>query len=146
MKQSKTHRIFIISVAALTLLISSCKDHTTKHSGHEAAPSPTGPSAQAKSAAVLEPAEGAAVKILTPSQDQVFTGDQIPLQFELVKGKRGQHVHAYIDGELMGMFESTKGTLTGVKPGKHTLELRVVTSDHKTELDATDKMDFSVKQ
>jgi hypothetical protein len=46
----------------------------------------------------------------------------------------------------MGMFESEKGALTGVKPGKHTLELRVVTSDHNTELDATDKVDFSVQE
>jgi len=63
----------------------------------------------------------------------------------MTKGKRGQHVHAYIDGELMGMFESAKGTLTGVKPGKHTLELRVVTSDHNVELDATDKVNFAVE-
>jgi hypothetical protein len=34
----------------------------------------------------------------------------------------------------MGMFESAKGTLNGVKPGKHVLELRVVASDHQTEL------------
>ena len=31
------------------------------------------------------------------------------------------------------------------KPGKHTLELRVVTSDHNVELDATDKVMFVVK-
>ena len=58
---------------------------------------------------------------------------------------RGQHVHAYIDGELMGMFDSAQGTLTGVKPGKHTLELRVVTADHNTELDAIDKVEFTVR-
>jgi ASC-1-like (ASCH) protein len=51
----------------------------------------------------------------------------------------------YVDGELMGMFESAKGTLNGVKPGKHTLELRVVANDHKTELDATDRVEFTVK-
>ena len=46
----------------------------------------------------------------------------------------------------MGMFESEKGTLTGLKLGKHTVELRVVSADHKTELDATDKVDFSVQK
>lgn len=45
----------------------------------------------------------------------------------------------------MGMFEGEKGTLNGIKPGKHVLELRVVTFDHKTELDASDKVEFVIK-
>jgi hypothetical protein len=40
---------------------------------------------------------------------------------------------------------SFSGKLTGVKPGKHTLELRVVTSDHYVELDAADKVMFVAK-
>ena len=48
-------------------------------------------------------------------------------------------------GELMGMFKSEKGTLTGIQPGHHTLEIRVVTEDHQTELDATDRVRFVVK-
>ena len=68
-----------------------------------------------------------------------------PLHFELTKGKRGEHVHAYVDGEMAGMFNSTKGTLTGVHPGKHSLEIRVVMADHNTELDASDKVNFFVK-
>jgi len=90
----------------------------------------------------LKPAEGASVKILSPKEGQSFKGDEIPLQFKMVKGKRGSHVHAYVDGELMGMFESEKGTLTGIKPGRHTLELRVVSKDHQTELNATDRVRF----
>lgn len=93
----------------------------------------------------LKPAEGASVKVLSPKDGQVFKGDQIPLQFKLVKGKRGNHVHAYVDGELMGMFQSSKGTLTGIRKGTHTLELRVVAEDHQTELNATDKVGFTVK-
>jgi hypothetical protein len=47
----------------------------------------------------------------------------------------------------MGMFKSEKGTLTGINPGRHVLELRVVegTEDHATELDATDRVHFVVK-
>lgn len=97
----------------------------------------------AKSA--LQPAEGASVKIVSPKSGQVITGDKVPLEFKLTKGKRGAHVHAYVDGEMMGMFESEKGTLNGIKPGKHTLELRVVTADHNTELNATDKINFTTK-
>jgi hypothetical protein len=93
----------------------------------------------------LQPAEGASVKIVSPKAGDVLKGDQIPLEFKLTKGKRGEHVHAYVDGELMGMFKTTKGTLNGIKPGKHTLELRVTTADHNTELDATDKVSFATK-
>jgi hypothetical protein len=93
----------------------------------------------------LKPAEGAGVKILSPRTGQVYKGDSVPLEFELKKGKRGEHVHAYIDGEMAGMFKTAKGTLTGIKPGEHTLELRVATRDHNTELDAIDRVRFTVK-
>jgi len=93
----------------------------------------------------LQPAEGASVKIISPKKDQVIAGDKVPLEFKLTKGKRGAHVHAYVDGQMMGMFESEKGTLNGVKPGKHTLELRVATAEHNTELDASDKVSFTTK-
>jgi hypothetical protein len=93
----------------------------------------------------LSPAGGASVKIVRPKRGQVVTGDAVPLEFKLVKGKRGEHVHAYVDGELVGMFKSETGTLNGIKPGQHTLEVRVVTKDHNTELDATDKISFTVK-
>ncbi|HWO40658.1 MAG TPA: hypothetical protein VNO43_02510 [Candidatus Eisenbacteria bacterium] len=98
---------------------------------HESAPKTT-----------LQPAEGAAIQIITPKEGQVFKGDAVPIEFTMTKGKRGEHVHAYVDGELMGMFKTTKGTLTGIKPGKHTLELRIATTDHNIELDATDRVSF----
>jgi len=90
----------------------------------------------------LQPAEGASVKILSPKEGQVFKGDKIPVHFEFVKGKRGHHIHAYVDGELMGMFETEQGTLTGIQPGKHVLEVRVATQEHGRELDAKDTVDF----
>jgi hypothetical protein len=43
------------------------------------------------------------------------------------------------------MFKESKGTLNGIKPGQHTLELRVTTGDHNTELNATDKVSFMTK-
>ncbi len=94
---------------------------------------------------VLQPAQGARVQIVSPKAGQVVKGDKVPLQFKLTKGKRGEHVHAYIDGEMMGMFSSEKGTLNGIKPGRHTLELRVVTADHNTELDASDRVTFTTQ-
>lgn len=93
----------------------------------------------------LKPAQGASVKILSPKTGQIIKGDAVPLEFKMTKGKVGEHVHAYVDGEMAGMFKSARGTLTGIKPGRHTLELRVVTGDHNTELDATDKVTFTTK-
>jgi putative copper export protein len=93
----------------------------------------------------LKPAEGARIEIISPKAEQVFKGDQVPLRFKLTKGKRGHHVHAYVDGELVGMFESKQGTLNGISPGRHVLELRVVAEDHQTELDAREHVEFFVK-
>ena len=98
-----------------------------------------------KAPAALKPAEGASIKILAPTKGQSFKGDKVEIHYKLTKGKRGHHAHAYVDDELMGMFESDKGTLNGIKPGKHILELRVVADDHTTELDAKDRVEFVVK-
>jgi hypothetical protein len=100
---------------------------------------------EGQTAPKLDPAEGASVEIISPKAEQVFKGDKVPLRFKLTKGKRGHHVHAYVDGELMGMFESRQGTLNGIPPGRHVLELRVVAADHQTELDASDRIVFVVK-
>jgi hypothetical protein len=97
------------------------------------------------SRSTLRPAEGASVKIISPRAEQAFEGDAVPLEFEVKKGRIGEHVHAYVNGELAGMFKTTKGTLNGLKPGRHTLELRVATGDHKTELNATDRVTFTTK-
>ncbi len=113
------------------------------HTVHQAAL--THPVIGATTSNQATPAQGASIKILSPAADQIFTRDQVPLKFALIKGKRGHHVHAYVDGQLMGMFESEYGTLNGVAPGKHILELRVVAADHRTELDASDRVEFMVK-
>jgi hypothetical protein len=106
---------------------------------------PMGHSDKMPPKSALKPAQGASVKIISPKPGEVIKGDSVPLEFKMTKGKIGEHVHAYVDGEMAGMFKSAKGTLTGIKPGKHTLELRVATSDHNTELNATDKVAFTTK-
>jgi hypothetical protein len=118
--------------------------HSMDHSkGHSL---PMDHSAHGKSPAVkLHPAEGALVTILSPKNGQTIKGDEVPLIFKLTKGKRGDHIHAYVDGELMGMFKGEYGTLTGIQPGRHVLEVRVVADDHQTELDATATIHFMVE-
>ena len=130
--------------AAATLTIALPFAASAQHNHSKGQQTPAKPTT-AKTKPAPKPAEGASVKIISPTKGQVLKGDKVPIEFKLTKGKRGHHAHAYVDGELMGMFESEKGTLNGIKPGKHVLELRVVAEDHKTELDATDKINFTVK-
>ena len=138
------------SVSALALFLVSSdtalpQQHPQQHpmaGMHEGMKQPE--TAPPKSA--LKPAEGATIKIVSPTAGQVFKGDEIPFRYTMVKGKRGSHLHAYVDGQLMGMFsDPQRGTLTGIQPGSHTLELRVVAEDHTTELKATDQVRFVVK-
>jgi hypothetical protein len=124
---------------ALPLLAWAQHDHS------RGVQSPAKPASLKVTKPTFKPAEGASIKIISPSKGQLLKGDKVPVEFKLTKGKRGHHAHAYVDGELMGMFESAKGTLNGVKPGTHVLELRVVAEDHNTELDASDKITFIVK-
>ena len=136
------HRWLTIAAALILALPFSA---TAQHDhGKNTAPAAKEPPAK-KSPPALAPAEGASIKIITPTKGQTFKGDKVDISYKLTKGKRGHHAHAYVDGELMGMFESDKGTLNGIKSGKHVLELRVVATDHSTELDASDKVEFMVK-
>jgi hypothetical protein len=134
------------SAASLILMILAATNLTLAQHSHESMKGKDKPTKQPQTViSSLKPAQGASVKILSPTRGQTFQGDQVPIQFKLVKGKAGHHVHAYVDNELMGMFEGEKGTLNGVKPGSHVLMLRVVATDHKTELDASDEVSFTVK-
>lgn len=134
-------RIWNLHIAsAIVLLLSGSVGAQHDHMKMEA-PGKQAATEPAKSA--LKPAQGAAVKISAPKPGQVIKGDAVPLEFKLTKGKVGEHVHAYVDGEMAGMFKGNKGTLNGIKPGEHVLELRVTTGDHNTEIDATDKVSFT---
>jgi hypothetical protein len=134
----------LLKVAAAAMLMAMPSFVHAQHD-HSKGSSATTKSATSKPKPAFKPAEGASIKIVSPTKGQILKGDKVPVEYKLIKGKRGHHAHAYVDGELMGMFESEKGTLNGVKPGKHTLELRVVASDHETELDASDRVEFTVK-
>src|SRR5918999_172056 len=123
---------FLISAATIGSFCQSSLLAAQPH--HQHSHKPTKQLDKTPESKKLLPAEGASIKILSPKREQTFASDQIPLHFALTKGRRGHHVHAYVDGELMGMFESEKGTLTGIKSGKHMLELRIVAEDHQSEL------------
>jgi hypothetical protein len=138
---------FVRAVVLLTLMSLALANVSRAQHSHDSMKGKDAPTKQPQKTAKssLKPAEGASVKIVAPVNGQTFKGDQVAIQFKLVKGKSGHHVHAYVDNELMGMFEGEKGTLNGIKPGSHVLMLRVVAADHKTELDASDEVSFTVK-
>ncbi|MGN6735196.1 MAG: hypothetical protein ACTHMB_24995 [Candidatus Binatia bacterium] len=129
-------------VLAVSCFVAAAQDSHEHMQGMEM---PAKSSDNATPSSTLKPAQGASVKIVSPKPGQLIKGDSVPIEFKLVKGKIGEHVHAYVDGEMAGMFKGSKGTLNGVKPGTHTLELRVTTGDHNTELNATDKVSFTTK-
>jgi hypothetical protein len=140
MKVIRSTTLLIMMILAPTNLTLAQHSHDSMKSKDKAANQP-----QKTAKSSLKPADGASVKILAPATGQMFKGDQVPIHFKLIKGKSGHHVHAYVNNELMGMFEGEKGTLNGIKPGSHVLMLRVVAADHKTELDASDEVSFTVK-
>jgi Penicillin-Binding Protein C-terminus Family len=134
-----------IQATLVTVWLLSLTGAASAHDHMKGMDMPMKPSGKTPDKSALQPAEGASVKIVSPKEGQVISGDKVPLEFKLTKGKRGAHVHAYVDGAMMGMFQSEKGTLNGIKPGHHTLELRVATGDHNQELNATDKLSFTTK-
>jgi hypothetical protein len=145
MQQLIDRTLKAVIAGAIIMANSFFGDSVAAQSGYQHHDARTTRSDRASQGGKLLPADGASVKILSPTKDQIFRKDQIPLEFKLVKGKRGHHVHAYVNGELMGMFNNQKGTLTGIKPGNYILELRVVAEDHQSELDAIDRVSFAVK-
>ena len=132
-----------VATCALVGVLAAGAPAHAQHSDMKGMDMPTKQSENTPAKSALKPAQGASVKIISPKAGQVVKGDSVPLEFKLTKGKVGEHVHAYVDGEMAGMFKGAKGTLNGIKPGQHTLELRVTTGDHNTELNATDKVTFT---
>lgn len=134
-----------LAMCALLGVLASGATASAQHSDMKGLDRPAKQADKMPAKSTLRPAQGASVKILSPKAGQVIKGDAVPLAFKMIKGKVGEHIHAYVDGEMTGMFNGSKGTLNGVKTGQHTLELRVATGDHNTELDATDKVTFTTK-
>lgn len=134
-----------LAIYALLGVLAAGAPASAQHSAMKGMDMPAKQADKMPAKSTLMPAQGASVKILSPKAGQIIKGDSVPLEFKLTKGKIGEHVHAYVDGEMTGMFKGAKGTLNGIKPGQHTLELRVTTGDHNTELDATDKVSFTTK-
>jgi len=72
----------------------------------------------------------ASVSILAPKDGEVLTSAPVSVQYTYVKGRRGDHVHVYLDGNNRGVSGASPLQLKEVKKGSHTLELRAAARDH----------------
>src|SRR4030095_2181015 len=100
---------YAVFVTLMILALTNVSRAQPSHDSMKGMDMPANQPQKAPAKSSLKPAEGASIKILVPTKGQIFKGDQVSIQFKLVKGKAGHHVHAYVDNELMGMFEGEKG-------------------------------------
>ena len=71
------------------------------------------------------------VVIKSPEEGAVVAGDVVEVSFEIVeKGKRGDHVHLFLDGKLQDPVYGKTYTLKGLGKGEHTIEVKLVTKNH----------------
>ncbi|WNM59916.1 hypothetical protein [Candidatus Nitrospira allomarina] len=84
--------------------------------------------------------EGSQLTITSPRNGEIV-GSTVELTYTLQKGTKGDHIHAYVDGQYQKGF---KGTLKGLPPGKHLITVKVADHDHEL-LDTTDSIEVEVK-
>lgn len=96
-------------------------------------------------ASILIAAEATAVKITKCQYDDME--EALSVEYDFVKGPKGDHVHLWIDGKEKKPIKQPKGfKLTGVKlsKGEHKVELRVNDASH-TALGVNDTYKLVVK-
>lgn len=74
------------------------------------------------SVTIHSPADGAALDVM----------EQNKVDYEVVPGPNGDHVHFYVDGEETAILRQLKGThtLETLTPGPHDLCIKVVNRNH----------------
>jgi hypothetical protein len=77
---------------------------------------------QAPSVIIQAPQDGAALA----------AGEPVELQYKVVPGPRGDHIHVYVDGAEVAILRELEGTYTVAPqgPGPHELAIKVVNRAH----------------
>ncbi|HUY59115.1 MAG TPA: hypothetical protein VMV16_05355 [Solirubrobacteraceae bacterium] len=102
---------------------------------------------------------GAKIQILTPTQSQVVTGNQLNVDVAITHFKVDcryagtanrmgiGHYHIMLDGGLINMFCGPKATisLANVPAGKHTLEILAAENDHASDMHSAKMVTFTYK-
>jgi len=93
----------------------------------------TGVAYSAEPAGMTHSAEEGSVTISSPADGSKIPGSSTKIVFDVkVPGKRGDHVHLYVDGEQVAQLHQLKGSYNVDKlaVGKHWLCIRVVDKGH----------------
>ncbi len=94
---------------------------------------------------VIIAAEATSLKITKCAYDEM--GGDLLIEYDFVKGPKGDHVHLWIDGKEKKPVKQPRGyKLTGVNlsKGEHKIELRVNDASH-TEVGVNDTFKLVVK-
>ncbi len=76
----------------------------------------------------------ASVVISAPMDGAVLPANQpIKVTYQAVPGPKSNHVHAYVDGELVAILRQLSGDyeIKNLNPGKHKISIAIVTKDYQ---------------
>tara|TARA_B100002052_G_scaffold30751_1_gene23834 strand:- start:9044 stop:10741 length:1698 start_codon:yes stop_codon:yes gene_type:complete len=71
------------------------------------------------------------IEIIEPSDDDLISGDNIFVSISSIGLSDGDHFHAYLDGEMIGMFYEDNFNITPNSSGYQLLEVKVANSSHE---------------
>ena len=71
------------------------------------------------------------IEIIEPSDDDLISGDNIFVSISSIGLLDGDHFHAYLDGEMIGMFYEDNFNITPNSSGYQLLEVKVANSSHE---------------
>lgn len=77
-------------------------------------------------------AEDASVTISSPASGAKVGTSGVKVNYSVVPGPKGDHVHFYVDGDEVAILRQLKGTYTvdTLKAGNHDLCIKVVDKSH----------------
>ena len=71
------------------------------------------------------------IEIIEPSDNDLISGDNIFVSISSIGLSDGDHFHAYLDGEMMGMFYEDNFNISPNSSGYQLLEVKVANSSHE---------------
>lgn len=76
--------------------------------------------------------EDAKVAILSPEEKEVIKGSEYLVKFSVELGKRGEHVHIFLDGRHLGPAgRFTSYRLTELANGAHSVTIKLADKKHR---------------
>lgn len=71
------------------------------------------------------------VVIHSPEEGSTVSGAKVKVSFEIVdKGKRGDHIHIFLDNELLKPVYGKSYTIKRLEQGRHTITVRLASKSH----------------